>query len=439
MPLVSCLAFVAAAAGASAQVPPSTTTTTPVDTSGRPIPSNTPPLLYTPPFPKLEPPETLKDGRNSEGVIVGTSDALNDVPLIGSKYDAALAAVNSIKARIADATSRQDDANSRIVHSTSERETIAQLTMRNALELNRMTDRKDKVAAGLKQLAIQRYVTGIDSVYPDPNQTIEEAISRLRMRTLSASASRTGLEDLGRMTFFIAQLEFNRDHYAQEAQRNTDELSQAQQDLTSATNDRTQAERELGPANIELANSRANTIVANSDLPFVALDAYWRAANRLKAEDPACGLQWWGLAGIGRTESNHGRHSGGMPGVDGRVTALIIGNALDGTGGFQNIKDSDGGRLDGDGTFDRAIGPMQFIPTTWKAFAKDMTGDGFADPQNIYDGAYSSANYLCHSAKGLDTEEGLRRGYFIYNNSQQYVSEVLARSLTYRQLPVPPN
>jgi membrane-bound lytic murein transglycosylase B len=72
------------------------------------------------------------------------------------------------------------------------------------------------------------------------------------------------------------------------------------------------------------------------------------------------------LAGIGRIESHHGRHLGSATrfSPSGDVTPTILGPALNGARTIGTIHDSDGGCLDGDPVWDRAVGPMQFIPST---------------------------------------------------------------------------
>jgi len=42
------------------------------------------------------------------------------------------------------------------------------------------------------------------------------------------------------------------------------------------------------------------------------------------------------------------------------------------------VVDSDGGALDGDARYDRATGPMQFLPGTWRSIGADGNGDGVA-------------------------------------------------------------
>jgi len=92
--------------------------------------------------------------------------------------------------------------------------------------------------------------------------------------------------------------------------------------------------------------------------------------------------------------------------------------------GFAVVVDSDDGRLDGNDQWDRAVGPMQFLPETWTRYATDGNGDGVADPHNLYDAAASAGRFLC----SLSTTRGSSPSSFVlgYNNSTSYVRSVLA-------------
>lgn len=165
-------------------------------------------------------------------------------------------------------------------------------------------------------------------------------------------------------------------------------------------------------------------------IPPIAVDAYAKAA----ASPDACpGLAWWLLAGIGAIETNHGRYGGATADVSGRVLPGIYGPRLDGSlAGTAVIVDSDAGLLDGDRTFDRAMGPMQHLPSSWRSNGRDGNGDGIADPQNLYDAARASAVHLCGSVGGqLDSVERVRRAVYGYNPSEVYVADVLARASVY--------
>ena len=168
------------------------------------------------------------------------------------------------------------------------------------------------------------------------------------------------------------------------------------------------------------------------DIPTRMLDAYLAAERRLSAERPGCRMRWWVLAGIGAIESGHGTSRNAYPGADGVVRPPILGPRLDG-GGFARITDTDGGRLDEDAEYDRAVGPMQFIPSTWAASGRDGNGDGVADPHNVYDAAYSAADYLCRGARGapVDSAEGFAKAAWSYNRSRPYGVTTWQRAVAY--------
>jgi hypothetical protein len=160
------------------------------------------------------------------------------------------------------------------------------------------------------------------------------------------------------------------------------------------------------------------------------LKAYKNAAEILAKEQPSCHLDWALIASIGRIESNHAR--GGYVNANGDTLEPILGPVLNGAGAFAAIADTDGGKYDGDAVWDRAVGPTQFIPATWKGYASDGNGDGVSNPNNIYDEALATARYLCSGGLDLSTDAGQRLAVRRYNNSQSYVDTVLAWASAYR-------
>lgn len=162
-------------------------------------------------------------------------------------------------------------------------------------------------------------------------------------------------------------------------------------------------------------------------VPPVAYEAYVAAARASGSITEACDVEWEMLAGIGQVESRHGRlDSSRTIADDGTVAPAIRGRALDGTGGTQTIPDTDGGELDGDATWDRAMGPLQFIPTTWIELGRDGNADGVADPDNLYDAALTAVAHLCLREPGdYDVRGQLRRALIAYNASGEYADDVL--------------
>jgi membrane-bound lytic murein transglycosylase B len=169
-------------------------------------------------------------------------------------------------------------------------------------------------------------------------------------------------------------------------------------------------------------------------IPARALQAYAQADVRMAAEHPGCHLNWSTLAGIGSVESDHGRHGGASVAPDGRTTPPIIGPPLDGSNGNKAIRDTDGGALDGDRVWDHAVGPMQFIPSTWARWGVRASGDGARpDPQNIDDAALAAAGYLCASGRDLGSGTGWWQAVLSYNNTTEYAQLVYATAQRYGQ------
>lgn len=171
-------------------------------------------------------------------------------------------------------------------------------------------------------------------------------------------------------------------------------------------------------------------VAAESGIPERALAAYAGAAIAKNAERPDCLLGWNTLAGIGWVESRHGSYGGASIADDGTVSPPIIGIALDGAT-TALITDTDAGAIDGDAEFDRAVGPLQFIPGSWANWYVDASGDGVADPHNIDDAALAAANYLCRAVPTLGDEASWRAGIAAYNADGAYLDAVAMASQRY--------
>lgn len=146
----------------------------------------------------------------------------------------------------------------------------------------------------------------------------------------------------------------------------------------------------------------------STGIPRRALQAYAAADLELLREQPACGLGWNTLAGIGEVESGHGRQLNAA----GYSTAPILGPSVEGG--------------------QHAEGPMQFMPGTWAKWGADGNGDGVKDPNQIDDATLAAARYLC-SYGSLDTAAGWRAAVFGYNHLDSYVNAVAAQASVYAQ------
>ena len=165
---------------------------------------------------------------------------------------------------------------------------------------------------------------------------------------------------------------------------------------------------------------------STSGIPSAALSAYQRAETVINAADKSCNLTWQLIAAIGRVESNHGRANGNVLDNTGLAVPGIYGIALNGSNKTAEILDTDAGQYDNDTTYDRAVGPMQFIPSTWSVVGVDADGDGVRNPQDVDDAALGTAVYLCSGSDDLGTDAGRQAAVFRYNHSQSYVDLVLS-------------
>ena len=154
---------------------------------------------------------------------------------------------------------------------------------------------------------------------------------------------------------------------------------------------------------------------AMEDIPVLLLQLIIQEAQQCP------GLPWTVMAGISKVESNHGRFGGAVVASDGTIRPPIIGIPLNGTNGTARIRDTDDGRWDGDTVWDRAVGPFQFIPSSWRVFGGDGNADGLADPNNFYDAVPAMRRHLCPDGQIVDIEAAI----LSYNRSTAYVDAVL--------------
>lgn len=171
---------------------------------------------------------------------------------------------------------------------------------------------------------------------------------------------------------------------------------------------------------------------AATGIPQRALTSYATAAHLMGTSNPACALGWNTLAAIGQLESQHAGHDGAALQDDGTTVPAIVGSALDGEQ-FAAVPDTDAGQLDGDVRWDRAIGPLQFIPSTWADWGLDGDGDGVANPNDLDDAALAAAAYLCASGEPLDTDAAWIAAVHSYNHDDAYVEAVRLQALRYAE------
>lgn len=169
-------------------------------------------------------------------------------------------------------------------------------------------------------------------------------------------------------------------------------------------------------------------------IPPLVFSAYLNAEANASSIEQTCVVDWPIIAGIWKVESDHATFGGRTIRNDGVVAPPLFGPTLNGSiAGTATIPDTDGGALDGDPVWDRAVGPAQFLPGSWRTLGQDGNRDGLADPHNVFDAALGTVAHLCLATPGDYTipQElaGAVRGY---NHSANYVTVVLGWIEYYR-------
>lgn len=255
---------------------------------------------------------------------------------------------------------------------------------------------------------------GVSSPVPELTDAAEEVLTqRLARNRVELATRRLAVADAERTTVVIDA-----------------GLEQAKANITTAEADIVDALARIEALKPGFEAALLNQTVAGTDLSLVVIDAYYQAQISMADYRPACRVTWDQLAGIGLIETRHGEFGGSSVGSDGRTSKRILGPVLNGDP-FAAIRDTDGGALDGNTEWDRAVGPMQFIPGSWRIYSLDGNGDGVKDPHNLYDAAFAAAEHLCRSRSGLNSDENYRTALFGYNRSEQYGIDVMAARARY--------
>ena len=362
-----------------------------------------------------------------------TSPELAGVPVTSPEFDHAVTEYGEVDALHSEVRARRHDLDQT---TTVLQGRVRQLDTTRASASARiagLSSRLDAINGAIQELALRAFVAG-----DDDERTYEALVSET-----PAVSDLERRDVLGGLTMEVllaerAAYRGRIDEARARAKTASDDAAEARAALAELREERPAAVRDEVDAAGRVAAERVNyeearvlATVEGVEFPLVALDAYYRASTSVAEEQPTCGVRWWAIAGISRVEGRHGTYGGTTLQPNGDTTRRIIGIQLNGSRETAVVGDSDGGALDGDASFDRAVGPMQFIPQTWSRFQADGNDDGTTSPFNLYDATLAAANYLCTSSTGLDADPGLRTAYFSYNHSLAYVDAVLGYARHY--------
>ena len=242
---------------------------------------------------------------------------------------------------------------------------------------------------------LARRIGNVDRVV-DADRRATELAADAHLVAVDLAAERAQVADLTTATVGTSEDKLRElDALLDEAQASLDALDARASRLEEA--ERAAAALAATRAAADSARWQAADSAMARGIPVTFLALYRAAA-------PTCpGLPWPVLAAIGQVESGHGT----------------------------NPNDSYAG----------AQGPMQFLPSTFAAYAVDGDGDGSKDIRNPADAVFSAANYLCANGGGK-SDRGLHSAIFRYNHAQWYVAMVLRIAAQiadrFHEPPVPP-
>jgi membrane-bound lytic murein transglycosylase B len=380
-----------------------------------------------------------------------TSDAVNrlegDIGTAGDDLDAAIDAEANAAGEQADLAATRADLERRRADMVAAE---AEATRRNADEVaarTRAASAAERTRALIEELVTASYMAAGQPENPLDNDSLTEDRRRStygrNLFELKAAERRGHLAERDRHDA-LAKTAAAQAAAARATIAETDELlaanaaaaEEAVRRQASSQQLQVELRAQLVELRKELALARRTAAVDGVDFTLIVLDSFYRAEQQMAIERPGCGLDWALLAGISRIESLHGTF--GTSEVDERadVRPRIIGVPLNGVG-FALITDTDRGAFDGDAVYDRAVGPMQFIPSSWKLFGRDGNGDGLRDPNNYYDAALAAAEHLCRGGADVSATAGRNQAVYGYNQDQSYVAAVIGYAARYAQFEIP--
>lgn len=369
----------------------------------------------------------------SEDPAEGIHPDVAALPTTSPALDGAAGRLRATLELQATAVTRIERATARLVELEAERSALSTRLVAAEVLHQRQHQRVERARTSMREVALDAYVQAGGSSRDD---TFDPGAihAGLERDALASTVRQHHSSELARANEALEVVGTERSALVQLLAELDDEVAATTAERSDAEGDLTDAEARLPDERAAVDDVWRTSFVRGTDMPLVAADAYYRAAAAAALELPRCGLRWEALAAISRVEGHHGSYGASVLQPDSTSEPRIFGIPLDGTRGTRAIADTDGGALDGLSHVDRAVGPMQFIPSTWVRWASDGDGDGIADPHSLYDAARTAGRYLCQSGPGLDTDEGMLRAFFSYNRSVPYGQRVLALTHQYDRI-----
>lgn len=177
---------------------------------------------------------------------------------------------------------------------------------------------------------------------------------------------------------------------------------------------------------------------ASTGISRLALAAYMAGAVTANKVVPGCAISWNDIAAVGFIESRQGRYGNATIAMSGEVLPPILGVPLNGSSHTRKVPMAHLGIADGTGPYARAVGPLQFLPSTWVAVAtlvRARTGIVLSDPNNFLQAAAAAGTTLCRG--GSFVAGPSTAAYMSYNASARYAWRAGALANAYTRTAVP--
>jgi hypothetical protein len=263
---------------------------------------------------------------------VGLSRAVAAVPLVSTEFDSARSALQALRERRDTDQTRIESILPALASLDDEAGSLDRIVERRDAQVARASRSYRSAHAAVREVAIEWFITGFGALEGlDPALTGSEREKLSRRFLLARHVAGVAMDGELYLRSRLAALRADRDSLAgrrDERRSRADALRGELEQRTASVDD---ADRRLPGLEQRVEQAALGASVAGTDLSATALDAYWRADRTLAVIDPRCGVTWWVLAGIGRTESGHGTYRGSRLSTDGNVSPPVFGPYLDGS------------------------------------------------------------------------------------------------------------
>jgi hypothetical protein len=195
----------------------------------------------------------------------------------------------------------------------------------------------------------------------------------------------------------------------------------------------------ISPADLNTEAAGVAQGLISTGVPQNVAVSIEKGFSRLRSDHPECKIDGAMLAAVASNES-HGWWDRVKD--DGIMRPPLYGVSLDGSGKGGNrtphinkLSQADKDRFGVTGRYIKAVGPTQFLPSTWINVEKEHGAQ--LDPQSMIDSTLATGLYLCNRAgiqnDPLASDDSAAKAFRGYNNSGSYVKSAMGHTAKFRE------